>query len=194
MWRAPGCLLVRPAVMMPSMEERFDQSGQARRFPNDGQRWTGKGRAPFQVLVLPYRHDGPAIQFAVFKRADAGYWQFIAGGGEGSELPPEAARREAWEEAAIPMTVPLFRLDSRNTVPVMELSGYLRWGPDVLVVPEYTFAVRPLDTNLRIGNEHTEYRWVDYEACRQMLHWDSNRNALHELNHRIIHGMIPGPE
>ena len=162
--------------------------------PNDIQRWDGKGRAPFQVLVLPYRQDGPNLLFAVFKRADAGYWQFIAGGGEGSELPIEAARREAWEEAAIPATASLFPLDSRNTVPVMELSGFLRWGPDVLVVPEYTFAARPPDVELQIGAEHTEYRWADYDACREMLYWDSNRNALRELNHRIDTGMIPGAD
>lgn len=158
--------------------------------PNDIQRWNGKGRAPFQVLVLPYRQEGQNLQYAVFKRADAGYWQFIAGGGEGSELPLEAARREAREEAGISATSPLFPLDSLNTVPVMELSGFLRWGPEVLVVPEYTFGVRPLDAELQIGPEHTEHRWLGYDACREMLHWDSNRNALHELNHRIIHGMV----
>ena len=37
-------------------------------------------------------------------------------------------------------------------------------------------------------------RWVEYENCREMLHWDSNRNALHELNHRIIHCMTPVSE
>jgi len=128
----------------------------------------------------------------VFRRADAGYWQFIAGGGEGSESPLEAARREAWEEGAISAAAPLFPLDSRNTVPVLELAGFLRWGPDVLVVPEYTFGVLISAAELRIGPEHTAFRWVDYDTCREMLHWDSNRNALHELNHRVIQRMIPG--
>ena len=45
---------------------------------------------------------------------------------------------------------------------------------------------------LRIGDEHSEYQWMAYEACREVLHWHSNQNALHELNHRIIHRMIPG--
>jgi dATP pyrophosphohydrolase len=61
----------------------------------------------------------------------------------------------------------------------------------VLVVPEFTFAVHVVDRGLRIGPEHTEYRWIDYDTCRKMLHWDSNRNALHELNHRVIYRMIP---
>lgn len=168
-----------------------ERSGEATGLPSDGQRWRGEGRAPFQVLVLPFYHDDQKVNYAVFKRADAGYWQFIAGGGEGSELPVEAARREAGEEAAIAPSALLFPLDSRNTVPVMELAGRLRWGADVIVVPEYTFAVRITDLALRIGVGHSEYRWVEYETCRELLHWDSNRNALHELNYRILHNMIP---
>jgi len=112
-------------------------------------------------------------------------------GSSPSEAPIQAARREAAEEAAIPPTARLFPLDSRSTVPVMELTGRLLWGPDVLVVPEYAFGVPVSDAPLRIGAEHTEYRWAAYETCRDMLHWDSNRNALHELNHRVLHGMIP---
>ena len=157
-------------------------------------RWDGKGRAPFQVLVLPYRERPDGVEYAVFRRADAGYWQFIAGGGENSELPIEAARREANEEAAIADDVHIFHLDSQNTVPVLELAGSLQWGPEVLVVPEFTFGAHVGDRQLRIGREHTEYRWVDYETCREMLHWDSNRNALHELDHRIVHRMIPGSD
>lgn len=59
-------------------------------------------RAPFQVLILPYRAAGDAFEFAVLARSDDGRWQGLAGGGEGSETPLEAARREALEEAGIP--------------------------------------------------------------------------------------------
>ena len=156
---------------------------------NAADSWNGQGRAPFQVLVLPYLEDQERIAYAVFRRADAGYWQFIAGGGEGDEQPIQAARREAWEEARIPETARIFRLDSTNTVPVMELAGRLLWGPDTLVVPEYTFAVPVLDADLRISAEHTEYQWVNYETCRSRLHWDSNRSAFLELHHRIMHGL-----
>ncbi|HOX39951.1 MAG TPA: NUDIX domain-containing protein [Candidatus Brocadiia bacterium] len=148
-------------------------------------------RAPFQILVLPFRGNPPTVEYAVFRRSDGSYWQFIAGGGEDAEAPIEAAIREAWEEAAIPRDELFFPLDSRNTVPVLELAGRLLWGPDVLVVPEYTFGVRVDGIELRISSEHTEYRWADYETCRQMLHWRSNMNALHELNHRVLNAMIP---
>ena len=99
------------------------------------------GRAPFQVLVLPWFMTGGDPLYALFRRSDGDYWQFIAGGGEGEETPMQAAVRESFEETGIPDTASFIELQSRNTVPVMELSGYLQWGPDVLVVPEHTFAV-----------------------------------------------------
>ena len=39
-------------------------------------------RAPFQVLVLPYRKSAEAFEFAVFHRSDDACRQGIAGGGE----------------------------------------------------------------------------------------------------------------
>lgn len=40
-------------------------------------------RAPFQVLVIPHRiHMHNQLEFALLKRADEGFWQGIAGGGE----------------------------------------------------------------------------------------------------------------
>jgi hypothetical protein len=53
-------------------------------------------RAPFNVLVYPYHRlpDGE-LKYALFKRSDEGWWQAMAGGGEGKETPQQAAKREA---------------------------------------------------------------------------------------------------
>lgn len=76
-------------------------------------------RAPLQVLVLPFRQlTGDDLAFAVFRRSDDSAWQGLAGGGEGSESPIEAARREAREEAGIPPTTPLYLLEMMDFVPV----------------------------------------------------------------------------
>ena len=142
-------------------------------------------RAPFQTLVIPYRQTPTGVLYAVFRRSDGGYWQWIAGGGEDDETPLDAAKREASEEAGIPHDSDFLALDSRNTVPVVGVTGELTWGPDVLVIPEHCFGVKVQDEQLTLGKEHVEYRWVDHETAREMLHWDSNRNALQELNHRL---------
>ena len=142
-------------------------------------------RAPFQVLVLPFRLVQSRIEYAVFKRADAGWWQGIAGGGEGAETALETARRETREEAGIPENASFIPLDSKFTVPA-EVFGF-PWGQEILVVPEFAFGVESPDSTLRLSSEHTEARWVDYETARQLLKWDSNRNALWELHHRLTH-------
>jgi len=142
-------------------------------------------RAPFQTLTIPYRQTQDGIRYAVFLRSDGGYWQWIAGGGEDDETPLEAAKREAFEEAGIPPDSEFLALDSRNTVPVEGICGYLVWGPEVLVVPEHCFGVRVDEHAIELSGEHTEFRWVDYETAVEMLHWHSNKNALWELNHRL---------
>jgi len=48
-------------------------------------------RAPFQVLIYPYHKTIKGqLEHALMKRADEGYWQAIAGGGEDEEMPVEA--------------------------------------------------------------------------------------------------------
>ncbi|MGI8838851.1 MAG: NUDIX hydrolase [Pyrinomonadaceae bacterium] len=144
-------------------------------------------RAPFQVLVLPYTvlPDGEVL-YAIFRRepSTGAYWQGIAGGGEDGESPLEAARREAYEEAGIEASCDYIKLDTLTMIPVVNVSGFL-WGEDVLVIPEYCFGVLTRYEALQLSDEHTECQWFRYEKARLRLRWDSNRNALWELNHRV---------
>ena len=143
-------------------------------------------RAPFQVLVLPFRHNQDGyLEYAVFKRQDGEYWQFIAGGGENTEKPIEAAKRETFEEARVSPKSEYIILESRNTVPVEGVTGEFTWGTDVYVIPEYTFGVKFDSVTIILSREHTEYKWVSYKDAIAMLKWDSNKNALWELNARI---------
>jgi dATP pyrophosphohydrolase len=145
-------------------------------------------RAPFQVLVLPFHIESAWAdpRYAVFRRRDAkdGCWQGIAGGGQVGEEQEGAARREAKEEAGIADSAKFMRLASMTTLPVVNISGFC-WGPDVLVVPEYSFGAEVESCDLRLSREHIEYRWAPYEEARELLTWDSNKNALWELNHRL---------
>jgi dATP pyrophosphohydrolase len=142
-------------------------------------------RAPFQVLVIPFRRRETGVKFAVLRRSDAGWWQFVAGGGEGEESPAEAAMRETREEIGAHAPDRLMMLDSKATVPKDCFAAAASWGPDVYVIPEHCFAVDVGDRALALSSEHTELRWTSYEKATALLKWDSNRTALWELNERL---------
>jgi dATP pyrophosphohydrolase len=143
-------------------------------------------RSPLQVLVLPWRRRGNAIEVAVFHRADYAIWQFVSGGGEDMETPRDAALREGFEEAGIPVTTEYLALASMATVPACWFSAWSTWPSHVLVVPEHSFAVEVED--VRTSDEHTEVRWCTVREAMDLLRFDSNRNALWELNERLFPG------
>ncbi len=151
-------------------------------------------RAPFQVLVLPWRwaEDGSA-EFLIARRADLDIWQAIAGGGEDDETPLAAARREAYEEAGIPADCTFLPLDATTSIPVHVFPAGRHWEDDVFVIPEHTFGVDVNGRRLRMSHEHTEIRWLSIADASALLRFDSNRIALWELNQRI-HGLGPRDE
>jgi dATP pyrophosphohydrolase len=144
-------------------------------------------RAPFQVMVFPYRRAGEAeFEYALFKRSDAHYWQAVAGGGEDQETPLEAARREAQEEAGIPLDALLIQLDTVMPVPVTEFRDSYLWGDALYVIPQYCFGIQvAVDYSIRLSREHLEYRWLMFEDARRALHYDGDKVALWELNQKL---------
>ena len=145
-------------------------------------------RLPFQVLVFPYHveQDGK-ILYALFRRPETagGFWQAIAGGVQQGETVLVAARREAHEEAGIKPISRFLMLRSNASIPVTRITGEFTWGPDVFTAQDYSFGVRVADQNLKLSDEHIEYRWVDFETAHSLLRFDSNKHALWELNERL---------
>ncbi len=144
-------------------------------------------RAPFQVIVIPYwMREQEAIEYGLFRRADAGYWQPISGGGEDAETPLEAAQREAFEEAAILQTAAFVRLDARDSVPVTEFRNSEQWGEDVYVIPKYSFGVAVQDRTMTLSSEHVDFLWLRYPEARERLRYEGDRTALWELHQRLL--------
>jgi dihydroneopterin triphosphate diphosphatase len=147
-------------------------------------------RAPFQVLVLPYRRTADSFEFAVLCRTDDACWQGIAGGGEGQETPLEAAKREAHEEAGIPLEARYTELETVCSVPSYLFRDGAAWGEALYVIPEYSFGVDCTGRQVALSDEHTELRWLPYGEARERLRYDSNRTALWEL-HQKLRGLGP---
>ena len=149
-------------------------------------------RARYQVLVIPYCITDGQVRFCAFRRKDLDIWQFIAGGGEDEDASIiESARREAFEEAGIPVTCSYSPLDTCRSIPAdCFRDAKALWGKECFVVPEYAFAVRVENTSLQLSREHTEYEWAAYARAHAMLNYDSNQTALWELNRRLELGVL----
>jgi dATP pyrophosphohydrolase len=148
-------------------------------------------RAPFQVLVLPWRRNGDGgVEYLIARRADIGIWQAISGGGENDETPLAAAKREAYEEAGIPPDCTFLPLDATTSIPAHVFPTGLHWGDDVYVIPEHAYGVDVTGRSLLMSYEHTDMRWLSLADASTLLQFDSNRIALWELNQRI-HNLGP---
>ena len=144
-------------------------------------------------MVFPFRRVERGAELAVFRRSDLGFWQGLAGGGEDDETPAQAARREAFEEARVPVEAPYTPLASASSVPVSCIGAHARahWPVDLYVIPNHAFAV-DVGTEFHpvLSREHSEYAWCTYEDAHRRLHYESNRVALEELWLRIKDGRL----
>ena len=115
-------------------------------------------RAPFQVLVFPYKPKGEQIFFLICLRSDLGFWQPISGGGD-AEASLEAAKRELYEETA-PLGVNWLQLDSMCKLPKTIFDDQLYWPKHLYVVPKYAFSLE-VQRDPLLSSEHSEYCWCD---------------------------------
>lgn len=146
-----------------------------------------KSRAPFQVLVFPYRQAGDTeYEYAILRRADEGYWHVVAGGGEGVETALEAARRETYEETGLPENSSFLQLETVSSVPVTEFKDSHLWRDDLYVIPQYFFGVLAGERQIVLSHEHTEYRWARYTEAHRLLKYDDNKTALWELDRKLM--------
>lgn len=142
-------------------------------------------RAPFQVLVYPYRKLNNYYEYAIFLRSDKGIWQTVAGGGEDNETPLEAARRELGEETGIFPEKPFLQLQTIEPVAVTEFGNSYQWGEDIYVIPQYCFGVDVSEAQIQLSHEHCEVRWLPYAEAKALIHHEGNRTALWELDARL---------
>ena len=142
-------------------------------------------RAPFQVLVYPY-HPTPdhKIENLLLKRSDTPYWQGIAGGGEGSETPLEAAKRETLEETGIPKDSRFLQLITVLPIPATEFRDSHLWDRKVCI-PQYCFGVLTKEKNIVLSSEHTDHKWLKYEDAYRLMEYEGNKIALWELDKRL---------
>lgn len=144
-------------------------------------------RTPHQILVFPYKRqvDNTYLYGIFCRKGKKERWQGIAGGVESGETWLEAAKREAKEEAGISYEAKLIELSSISTIPVLNVVKEYMWGENIYVIYEHCFGIDAEKENIKLSHEHTKMEWLTYEEAIKRLTWDSNKNALWELNERL---------
>jgi len=140
-------------------------------------------RAPFQVLIFPYKFEMADPIFLIGRRADNGEWQAISGGGENRESLLDAAIRELYEETSL-TGIDWIQLDSMCMLPRVFYSDHEKWNTHPYVIPEYAFSVK-VSGEPQLSSEHTQFRWCKASEASELLKYDSNRIALWELSERL---------
>jgi dATP pyrophosphohydrolase len=128
---------------------------------------------------------GQLYEFALFKRADDGSWQGIAGGGREHESPRNAAIRETLEETGIKARAAFMQLDTVSSIPINCFKDHHLWGKKLHVIPEYCFGVDAGDEPIQLSREHSEFGWFEIAEAMAKVRYDGNRTALWELNRRL---------
>jgi dATP pyrophosphohydrolase len=138
------------------------------------------------VLVYAcYPTQDSEFAYLLLKRSDEGWWQGIAGGGEGSETPLEAAKRETLEETGIPKDSRFLQLITLLPIPATEFRYSHLWGRKVCVIPQYCFGVLPKEKKIVLSSEHIDYKWLMYEEAYRLVKYEDNKIALWELDKRL---------
>ena len=149
-------------------------------------------RQPHQILAFPYKKDNKGnYLYGIFcRRGNVERWQGIAGGVEEGESYLEACIREVNEETGISINAKIIELKSISTIPVVNVTKDFIWGEDIYLIYEHCFGVDASDEKINLSSEHTKMEWLCYDDAMKRLKWDSNKNALWELNFKLVNNKL----
>ena len=143
-------------------------------------------RRPKQVLVFLYRIINDKYEYCIFYRNDYHFWQGLSGGVEDDEELIDTVKREVYEETGIEVKN-IIKLDTISSIPGINVNKEFNYKNNIYIVYEYAFGIKINNEEIKLSNEHQEYRWVYYDEAITLLKYDSNKTALFELNERLIH-------
>ncbi len=116
------------------------------------------------------------LKFLIMKRSETevypGVWQMVSGTIDGDEKAYETALREIKEEADL-------EPDEFYIVPFVNSFYSARWNK-VCMIPVFAGYVE--NPNVKISNEHSEFKWVDMDEALKMLAWEGQRTSVKLIN------------
>ena len=119
-----------------------------------------------------FNRKSKEIRFLLLKRAKTKIyehlWQGVAGKIEAGEAAWEAAIRELKEETGIE-PVRIFVADHVSKF-------YEAHGDWVNMVP--VFGIEVEDEEVKLSDEHCEFKWVDFNTAHQTLIWSGQKDGI----------------
>ncbi len=129
------------------------------------------------AYIFHQKSDG--IKFLIMKRAKTKMyehlWQGVAGEIEVGETAPEAAIRELKEETGFE-PVRMFVADHVSKF-------YETHGDRINLVPVFGIEVDRED--VKISEEHCDFKWVDFETARDTLVWKGQKEGITAVNNML---------
>ena len=132
-----------------------------------------------EVVVFRIRTNP---EFLVLRRSDddeiyPGLWQLVSGGIEKDEKAFEAAHREVIEETGI-------EPDSMYNTPLTNVF-YFYTSDTVNVSPVFA-ALAGKDAQVKLSQEHSEYKWLNLDEAISLLVWPGQRDAVQKVYDYIV--------
>ena len=126
----------------------------------------------------------PSFKVLILKRIPerSGYWQPVCGGVENGEKLIETVQREVSEETGIKNIKSIIDLEYTFT--------YKETKKGILMdMQDYCFAVEieneSNESNVKLSDEHEEFRWCSYREAKEYLKWEHNLIALEKLVKKV---------
>ena len=125
-------------------------------------------RRKVQVHVVCRYAESGIARFLVLQRPEArgSLWQPVTGNVEAGEELLKAAQRELFEETSL--------WDLRRWARVFSFE----FSKGDATIEETVFVAESVPCNVVLCAEHANWRWEPYQTARDLLAYDSNKQAL----------------
>ena len=126
-----------------------------------------------------FKKDQNGLKYLILKRAPekiyGDIWQCVTGKIEKGEASWETAIRELKEETG---------LDPLQIFVADHVSKFYEAHEDrINLIP--VFGIEVLDTKIKLSDEHTEYKWVDFDTALNTLVWKGQKEGLFSVNNML---------
>ncbi len=120
-----------------------------------------------------FREQNAKLEFLLLKRSPDEYypnlWQMVSGKIKDNETAHQTAIREIKEETSL--------APEKFWVAPTVNSFYSPDKDYICLLPVFAAKVK-YNSEVKLSNEHTEYKWVTPEKAKQLLAWDGQRKSI----------------